>query len=93
VVVLTASVIVFVGVLLVMQSIGWKIGGLIFLAAFWFLGLEAGPLPEAIEWFLVRRARKTGKPVSDLWFVDLDQEERERLEGFHRETEDNPTLR
>jgi hypothetical protein len=76
-----------------MQSLGWTIAGLVFVVAFWFLGLEAGLLPAAIEWYLVRRARKTGKPVSDLWFVDLDQEECERLEGFHRETEDNPTMR
>jgi hypothetical protein len=42
---------------------------------------------------LVGRARKTGRPVDSIWFVDMDRKRRHMLDSFHDDTRDNPTIR
>lgn len=96
-VILLFCVAVFAGALFAVTVVKWPIGwGLAVLSAlvvFWFVGLEGGLLPYLIERAAVRRAEKSGRPVSSPWFVDADQERRDEFERFSRATRDNPTIR
>ena len=88
-----ASIAAFLGVLQLGAAVGWTIGFIIFLATFWIVGVEGGLLPLLIEHVVVGRARKTGKPVGSIWFVDVDRQERRMMDSFHDDTRDNPTIR
>jgi hypothetical protein len=89
-VILAASVAVFAGVVLLARSTGWSVGTGILVAIVWFVGIEFGALPFAIERAAARRAASSGRPVTSIWFVDLDEQRRRELQAFHDDTEDNP---
>ena len=102
-VILGVSLAIFAGVVVLVGALGgtldWRFV-LIFLALYWFVGIDGslvlmntGVLPWAIERIAVRRAERTGRPLSTLWFVDIEQQRRRELERFHEETRDNPTIR
>ncbi len=80
-------------VLILGQSTGWTLGTLALAAILWFVGIEAGLLPLALEYVAVRRAAQSGRPVSSTWFVDLDEQQRKGMQAFHDDTSDNPTIR
>ena len=67
--------------------------GLIFLAIFWFVGLELDVLPLLLERWATRYAERSGRPISNLWFVDRQVERREAFEAFDKQSKDNPTIR
>jgi hypothetical protein len=92
-VLLAASVGVFAAVVFATQSIGWTVATTAVVVAVWVVGIECDLLPIALEHFAVRRASRTGRPVSLLWFVDLDEKGRLARQAFHDETRDNPTIR
>ena len=92
-VILAACIALFVGVICLGASTGWTLGTLGFAAVLWFVGIEGGLLPLALEQVVVRRAARSGSPVSSIWFVDLDQQRVREMESFHEDTRDNPTIR
>jgi hypothetical protein len=75
------------------NTIGWTVALLVFIAIFWFVGIEAGLLPLVLERIAARRAEQTRKPVSTIWFVDLDQHRALETENFDKATRANPTIR
>ena len=72
---------------------GWPGGPTTLAAALALAGLCALLLPWALERSAVRRASRSEGPVDSIWFVDLDQRDRRRLQQLHDDTRDNPTLR
>ena len=92
-VILASCVAALVGVSYLGMEAGWAISNLVFVAVLWLVGIEGGLLPLAIEYVVVRRAARSGKPVSSIWFVDLDQQRSQAMESFHDDTSDNPTIR
>ena len=57
------------------------------------LGLDGLLFPNVAEWLVVRRAERSGKPVSSIWFVDRDREEVEMALEVLDDSGDNPTIR
>ena len=51
------------------------------------------PAVLIIEWLIVWRATRRSDPIPSLWFVDYSDVGRRSLAKFHRDTEDNPTIR
>ncbi|MGE0145138.1 MAG: hypothetical protein AB7T19_17775 [Planctomycetota bacterium] len=92
-VLLIAAVGVFAAVLLVGQSTGWALLILPFTVIVWFVGVEGGLIPLVLEHLAVRRAARTGRPVSSIWFVDQDEQEARNRQKFYDQTRDNPTVR
>ena len=92
-VVLAACVGLFASVLLIGLSAGWTMVTFPLAAILWFVGIERGLLPVALEHMAVRRAARSGKQVSSIWFVDLDEQSRQDMQSFHDDTGDNPTIR
>jgi hypothetical protein len=66
----------------------------VFLVILW-AGLESGLLPWAIAFFASRAARnlRPGESIRSRWVIEADLERRQRLQRFHDDTEDNPTIR
>jgi hypothetical protein len=98
-VVLAASVGVFVFAFLLATSRPIQLGTIVFLSAFWLIGIEGELLPRLIERLAIRRAARTVGPVDSVWFIDVEAEERRKKEAHAREmermreaTRDNPTL-
>ena len=75
------------------QGTGWTPGTLVFVVVLWVVGIEGGLLPLALEQMAVKRASKSGRPVSSIWFVDQDEQSRQRMQQLHDDTSNNPTLR
>lgn len=92
-VLLAACVGLFAGVLFISQSTRWTLFTLPVLVILWFVGIEGGLIPFALEQWAVRRAARSGRPVSSIWFVDLDEQSRQAMQQFHDDTSDNPTIR
>jgi hypothetical protein len=92
-VILAACVGLFACVVYSGMGLGWTVGTLVFAAALWFVCIECDLLPLAIECVVVRCAARGGKPVSSIWFVDLDRQRVREMNGFHGDTRDNPTIR
>ncbi|MFY9341077.1 MAG: hypothetical protein WAT39_01215 [Planctomycetota bacterium] len=92
-VLLACCVVLLAAVLLLGLSTGWTLGSLALAATVWLLGIEAGVLPLAIEYFAGRRAATNSRSASSIWFVDLAEQERQELRTFHDDTSDNPTVR
>lgn len=92
-VILAGSVALVACVVSLAQGSGWSLGTLGLLAVLWFVGIEVGVVPLALEQVAVRRAARSGAPVSSIWFVDLDEQRRRDLEHFHDSASDNPTIR
>ena len=92
-VILVGSVAVFLGVLFLGLGSGWTIVTLMCVATIWVVGIEGDLLPLAIEHVVTRRAARGGKPMSSIWFVDLDRQRSRQTEGFHDDTRGNPTIR
>lgn len=67
------------------------IPGLIFLAVFWFVGLEVGLLIHFLEKWAAGYAARCGRPINPLWFVDRDAEKKREYERFEKQFRDNPT--
>lgn len=93
VVVLAVCLASFATVLSLGAGPGTSHTSLVIVAAIWFIGLEAGLLPGLIELFLLRKAAKRKGTTSSIWFVDAQEVARQERARFHRDTEDNPTLR
>jgi hypothetical protein len=92
-VVLAGCVALVLGVLAIGLGTGWTAATLVLTAAIWLVGIEGELLPMAIEHIVIRRARRSGKSTSSIWFVDLDQERSRQMDGFHDDSRNNPTLR
>lgn len=92
-VLLAACIAAFAAVLFLAQSPGWTLSMLVLAAVLWLVGIEGGLLPLALEQLAVRRASRSGTPVSSIWFVDLDAQGPRDMQAFHDDTNDNPTLR
>ena len=92
-VILASCVALLVGVLALGMGTRWAAGALVFAAVLWFVGIEGSLLPLAIEHVAVRRAARSRKRGSSIWFVDLDQESARQMQSFHDDTRDNPTIR
>ncbi len=92
-VVLAASVCLFVASFWLLQSIGLRIGTVVFLIVFWFFGIEAELLPTFLAWLLCRMASREQGPVDSLWFVDPDREKQEEMDEHTRGSSNNPTIR
>lgn len=75
------------------DSIGWTVAAVSFVAAFWFVGLEGGVVPTLIERAAVKRAKKSGGPVRSLWFVDVDAKNARVSDQAAEDSRDNPTIR
>ncbi|MFO1050637.1 MAG: hypothetical protein U1F36_00315 [Planctomycetota bacterium] len=88
-VVFLAVVAICVGTILLGLGTAWIAGACVFAALSWFVGVELG----LIEHLIVQRAQRRGGAVSRMWFVDEDEERRQRLDAFIEDTEDNPTIR
>jgi hypothetical protein len=91
--VLLASLGLFAASFWLLQSIGFRIGTVVFLLLFWILGIEENLLPIFLERVLCRRVAREKGPVESLWFVDQDQEKQEELAEHTRGSSDNPTIR
>ena len=59
----------------------------------WFIGIEGGLLPSLLEYILTRRAEDSSKPVSSIWFVDVDEQRRAEWDAHSDGTSNNPTIR
>ena len=92
-VILAACVAAFLTVLWLCATIGWIVGFVVFAVVLWFGVIEIGLLPMLIELIVVRRARRSGKPVDSIWFVDTEANEQRDQEQFFDDTRDNPTIR
>lgn len=92
-VILAVSVGLVIGIFMLGLSTGWTLSSLVFLVVFWLVGIDLNLLPLAIEHFAVRRAARSGREVSSLWFVDVEAGRKRNFARFHKETEDNPTIR
>jgi threonine/homoserine efflux transporter RhtA len=51
------------------MAVGWTVGTLVFMAIFWFVGIESSVLPLAIERIAVHRAPRRRKRIASIWFV------------------------
>jgi hypothetical protein len=92
-VILAGCVALVFGVLAIGLGAGWTAATLVLATAIWLVGIEGQLLPAAIEYMVVRRAERGGKPKSSIWFVDLDQERSRKMDSFHDDSRNNPTLR
>ena len=92
-VVLAASVCLFIAALWLLKSIGLRIGTVVILIAFWFLGIEAELLPTFLAWLLCRLASREQGQVDSLWFVDPDRKKQAELDDQTRGSSNNPTIR
>lgn len=90
---LISSVALFVGVVYLGLGAGWMVGTSVVIALAWLVGIEAGALLWAIEWVLVKRAGRSGSPVTSIWFVDVDRNRARDMARFHDASRDNPTVR
>jgi hypothetical protein len=71
---------------------GWPPGTVVLVVVLWLVSL-CGLLPWVMERSAVRRAARSEGPVRSIWFVDLDERDRRRMQQLHDDTRDNPTLR
>ena len=91
-VVLATSVVFFLLVLKFSTSVPITGGAILFLIAFWILGIECELLPLLLENILVKKAQRA-KRVDSLWFVDVDEERKREFDDHSEGTSDNPTIR
>ncbi|MCX7005841.1 MAG: hypothetical protein NTY53_01060 [Kiritimatiellaeota bacterium] len=92
-VVLAASLGIFFLSFWLLNSIGLRLGTLVFLVLFWIVGIEVGLLPEFLVWILRRSASRHKSRLDRLWFVDLDEEKQKELDEHNRGSSNNPTIR
>ena len=91
-VVLAASVVIFLLVLKLSTSVMITGGAVLFLIAFWFLGIEGDLLPLLLEHILIKKAQRAER-IDSLWFVDVDEERKRAFDDHSKGTSDNPTIR
>src|SRR5687768_256973 len=81
----------FLGVLAIGLGSRWIAATLVLAAVIWLVGIDW--LPVAIEHIVSRRATRSGKPKSSIWFVDLDRQRSRQMDDFQDDSRNNPTLR
>lgn len=91
-VVLASSVGLFLLVLMLASS-ALTVGTVLFLLAFWYLGIEEDFLPLLLEHVLAKRAQRSVGGGDSLWYVDVEKERKRAVDDHARGTSDNPTIR
>jgi hypothetical protein len=86
-VVLVGCVGAVVGVLALAATPLW----LLLVPVVWFCCIETDLLAGAIARCWPRH--RAGAPIDSIWLVDVEAERQRALADFHRDSQDNPTIR